>query len=229
MCGRFTLVKKEEEITQRFRINTLSEKLYPRYNAAPGQSLPIVTNLAPKALQFFKWGLIPGWAKDEASASKAVNARVETVIEKPSFQHAFQHQRCLVIADGYFEWKTHGKDKIPYRITLEEQKLFAMAGLWEKWVNPKGKDVFTFTIVTVPAHPKIAHLHDRMPAILSPLDEQFWLSEEELNDQERLDLLHKPVADEIKFYTVSKRVSNVKFDTPDLIRPVNYHIQGSLF
>lgn len=104
-----------------------------------------------------------------------------------------------------------------------------MAGLWECWESPKGKELFSFSIITLPAAPAIAHLHDRMPAILSPLDEQFWLGDEDANDAERLEILQKPIGDRLKFYTVGKKVSKVRFDSPELIKPVNYHIQGSLF
>ncbi|WP_020530633.1 SOS response-associated peptidase [Flexithrix dorotheae] len=228
MCGRYTITKKAEEIEKRFEARISAESFEKKWNAAPSNLLPIITNHEPQIIQQYKWGLIPGWAKDEAIGFNTINARVESVTEKPAFKFAFTKQRCLVLADGYYEWKKIGKEKIPYRITLDDGALFAMAGLWEKWTNPQGQITHSFSVITLPAPHKIAHIHDRMPAILSRINEQHWL-ENDLSDDERIELLQPPAEKYLGFYSVSKQVNSATNEGPDLIKPHNYSVQGSLF
>jgi putative SOS response-associated peptidase YedK len=132
MCGRFQLSVKGKHISERFNVEVFDEMYKPSFNCAPGQNLPVITNTEPGKLSFFKWGLVPFWAKDPKIGNKLINTRAETILEKPSFKAAFTRRRCLVPANGFFEWKKDTK-KIPFRVFLKNGDLFAMAGLWETW------------------------------------------------------------------------------------------------
>ena len=179
MCGRYTQTHSLQELSKRFRFLApdLPElELLPRYNIAPTQDAPVVA--APEGrpeLALMRWGLIPRWAKDATIAFKTINARSETLAEKPAFKDAYAKRRCLVLADGFYEWKGQGKKRLPQHITLKGGSAFAMAGLWETWKDPRGREVRSYTIVTVPANEAVRHLHERMPAILRPEDEAVWL------------------------------------------------------
>ncbi len=229
MCGRFTLTKTAKEVEKRFEARFEGGNYKRTYNASPGNVLPVITGEQPDSLRHFRWGLVPGWAKDAAIGYKTINARVETIAEKPAFKFAFQRQRCLVPADSYYEWKASGKEKIPWRIMLKGGPLFAFAGLWEQWKNLENNETLhSFTIITRPAVHRVAHLHDRMPVILSRINEQLWLDTE--LPQEDLEKLLQPVNEkDLDFYTVSQRVNKTENDTPDLVKPHKYNVQGSLF
>ncbi len=218
MCGRYTVIAKAEEIEKRFNIEVPSTYL-PRYNAAPTQILPVITNENPEGLSFFNWGLIPKWAKDKTISSKLINARAETISEKASFKNALKQRRCLVIADGFYEWKrVSKKSKIPYRILLESKELFAFAGLWEEYEDEDQNQVHTFSIVTTTANATISKIHERMPVILEPKSEQIWLSSS-ASTEEHLNLL-KPYNDtEMEYYSISPMVNSVVNDSPNLILP----------
>ena len=229
MCGRFTVSKSAEEVAKRFDVTVPTERYKRRYNGAPGDLLPVIASQSPKTLHFFKWGLLPGWTEAPPKGNGSINARIETVSEKPSFKFAYQQQRCLVPADSYFEWKVNGKQKIPYRIMLKDNPLFAFAGLWEKWEDPKtGKPLFSFCILTQPAIHKMAHIHDRMPIILSRINEKLWL-DPDTDVQELHGLLKPPNESDLLYHTVSQQVNKVGNDSPDLLKPHQYSIQGSLF
>ncbi len=227
MCGRFTLVKEEEEIEDRFDAKFDNGAFQKNYNAAPGSKLSVITHSSPSKLQLFQWGLVPAWARDTQIAFKTINARIESVAEKPAFKNAFRQRRCLIPADGYYEWKKEGKEKIPYRITLKDEKLFAFAGIWETW-QQQGNTLFSFSIITMPALQKIEHLHERMPAILSPENEKLWLNTD-LPEEESFALLNAPEEDKIEYYTVAKKVNVASNNSAELIKPFNYPKQGSLF
>ncbi len=202
MCGRYTIVAKAEEIEKRFQVE-VPEFYVPRYNAAPTQILPVITNQSPDGLSFFRWGLIPSWASDPSIGNRMINARAETIHEKPSFKQALKKRRCLVPADGFYEWKkTTAKSKIPHRITLLGDDLFSFAGLWEQYIDQDENQIYTFTIITTNANETVAPLHDRMPVILDQKTEQMWL-DDRLEIHKHLDLL-KPYAPEaIRTYPVS--------------------------
>lgn len=218
MCGRYTIIARAEEIEKRFSVE-VPESYAPSYNAAPTQILPVITNKNPKGVSFFQWGLIPTWAKDKSMGSKLINARAETITEKPSFKNAFRQRRCLVIADGFYEWKRSSKKiKIPHRILLQTKELFAFAGLWEEYQNEKKQLVHTFTIITTTANDTISGIHERMPVILEPDSEQEWLSPS-ISDSEHLRLLKPCDAHKIEFYTVSSMVNSVGNNNPKLIIP----------
>src|SRR5664279_313889 len=148
----------------------------PRYNIAPTQYVPVITNEQPKTLSLYRWGLIPSWAKEEAIGNKMINARADGIAEKPSFRSAFKRRRCLVPASGFYEWrKGDGKTKTPMYIHLKDQDLFAMAGLWEVWHNSNGDEIRTFTIITTDANDFMMPVHNRMPVILHKRDYEQWL------------------------------------------------------
>lgn len=224
MCGRYTLATPPADLEERFGA-TFEEPPQPRYNAAPGQSLPVITNDAPETIDALEWGLIPHWTGD-ASGNRPINAHAETVAEKRSFRDAYENRRCLVLADGFYEWHSMGERKQPYRVTLESDEPFAMAGLWERW-QPPGKQtglaefgdgrpdaeadaVETFTIVTTEPNEVVGELHDRMAVVLPADAEQRWLADG------GADLL-RPYPDGMTAYPVSTAVNDPANDSPELV------------
>lgn len=232
MCGRATLAKKPKEIEERYKAKFVQSELalknpLPSYNIAPTHWHPVMTNAKENPLQFFKWGLIPSWAKDAKIASQLINARSETILEKPSFRSIYQ-KRCLVPYDGFYEWKRNGKARIPYRIILPDAPIFSVAGVWETWQNPKGTSLSTFTVLTQSPNEIMAKIHDRMPAILTKEQEEIWL-DNELPLKEILKVITPYPSELMKAYRVSDRVNKVKENTASLIQEVPDYQQGSLF
>lgn len=218
MCGRFSLTTDEAILNERFKLVGGIEPYVARYNCAPTQNLAVITAEHPRRLSFFRWGLIPFWAKDEKIGSRMINARAESIEEKPSYKNAFRQRRCLVPADGFYEWKSKN-GKTPYRIILNGQLPFAMAGIWETWKNPGGKSVYSFSIITTEANQLIKNIHDRMPVILAADSEESWLSG---NDPEEIRGLLKPFdPNHMKAYEVSKLVNSPRNDNPALVLPVD--------
>ncbi len=231
MCGRYTIIAKAEEIEKRFHVEVPAD-YHPHFNAAPSQILPVITNERPDGLSFFRWGLIPAWAKDMKIGPNLINARAESLAEKPAFRSAFKKRRCLVVADGFYEWKRLSKkSKMPYRITFDSNTLFAFAGLWEIHHSVDGNTLHTFTIITTQANEVISKLHDRMPVILSPQTEQIWLDTN--TPAEELKKLLKPFeAKKTRYYPVSPLVNSVTNDDARLILespPADQHGNLSLF
>ncbi|HMW03166.1 MAG TPA: SOS response-associated peptidase, partial [Acidobacteriota bacterium] len=188
MCGRYTLSVEEPVVLDRFGLTTTELILTPRYNIAPTQPIPVVLNTSPETLSAAKWGLIPAWAKDAKMAATMINARSETLLEKPSFRTILKSQRCLVVADGFYEWKKNEDGtKTPYRVQLDSGEVFAMAGLWDTWKAPDGTLLRTCTIITTTANDVLAPLHERMAVILPPETERLWLEQNTPNTL--LDLL----------------------------------------
>lgn len=218
MCGRYTLVKPAKEISERFGVD-VGKGYQARYNVAPTQLMPVITSDSPEGLSWFYWGLIPAWSKDKAVSLKLINARAETLEEKASFRNALKRRRCLIPADGFYEWKPVGKkSKVPYRITLLQEELFAFAGLWEEYENEEGQMMHTFTIVTTEANDSLQSLHSRMPVILNKQAEKVWLNP--ATESDALKEILKPYpASKTRFYTVSSQVNNTSLDTPILIQP----------
>ena len=226
MCGRYILSIPLAELAKRFEAEA-EQAFAPRYNAAPGQQLPVITNMEPSKINLYNWGLIPSWANAASLRSKTINARAETVAKKPTFREAFKSQRCLVLANGYYEWETKGKEKIPHKIALTSGAPFAMAGLWESWTDSEtGEEIKSFSIITTEAVKRLEHIHDRMPAILPAAAERQWLDPEQTSEQ--LQELLKPYA-QLSEHTVSKRVGNVAIDEPSLAEPYLYPQQLGLF
>ncbi|MEM7660398.1 MAG: SOS response-associated peptidase [Bacteroidota bacterium] len=217
MCGRYTFTKvpKSESV---INPDGVVLDLKPRYNQAPGQYALIRTQEAPTALSWHRWGLIPAWAKDKKIAYKLINARAETVAEKPSFRTAFQRYRCLVLADGFFEWKKTLSGKIPHWITLADESAFAFAGLSESWTSPEGKPLHTFTVITTEPNELMVDIHDRMPAILTEETARLWL-QPDLVEKDAQALLQPFPAGLMKAHPVSPEVGKVQHDHPGLIQP----------
>ena len=231
MCGRYTIIAKAEEIEKRFDVE-VPPGYKPHYNAAPSQVLPVITNEQPEGVSFFRWGLIPPWAKDPKIGFKLINARAETLHEKRAFRHAFEKRRCLVVADGFYEWKkTSEKSKIPYRIIVNRGALFAFAGLWEIYHSADTGPLHTFTVITVPANKKLSKIHDRMPVILTPVTEKIWLDRDiPLSDLH--DLLIPYYDAKTSFYPVSSLVNSPANDDPRLIKetpPADQHGNLAIF
>lgn len=224
MCGRFTLSASFPEIIDRFAIEAaIEEELYQlSYNIAPSHTvLSVINDGFRNRLGYLKWGLIPSWAKDEKIGFKLINARAETLAEKPSFREAYKKRRCLVIADSFYEWKKHDqKNKTPMRIKLKSDGLFAMAGLWERWKSPEGKTIYSCTVITTTPNDIVKDIHDRMPVILKREDEQTWLDPDVYNPQE-LNRLLTPLPEEfIEAYEVSNLVNSPKNNSPQLIQKI---------
>jgi putative SOS response-associated peptidase YedK len=235
MCGRASLSKQQKELEQRFQAEFYQEDIerynpLPSYNIAPTHLHPVITNEDSSHFQLFKWGLIPYWAKEAAIGSKMINARVETLLEKPAFKNAINQRRCLIPFDGFYEWKKQTPYKIPYRITLKDQSAFAVAGIWEQWKSPKGELVNSFSVITRPPNELMKTIHDRMPAILLPEQEKHWI-DKNLSAKDALSLLIPYPADRMHAYTVSSRINKVSENDPQLLEEVPFDrpIQGSLF
>lgn len=223
MCGRYSLFADFRIIEERFGEATFEEEEYEEsYNIAPSQMVLSVINDGKKnRLGYLKWGLVPPWAKDAKIGFKMINARAETVHEKPSFREAFKKRRCLIVADSFYEWKRTEERKIPMRIKMKNNDLFAMAGLWESWKDAKGDLVHTCTILTTEPNDLMSSIHDRMPVILKQEDEQKWLNPA-LNDVDALKQFLIPLEDGyLESYEVSDKVNSPKNNTPDLIEKVS--------
>ena len=219
MCGRFSFSPSDKIIEDRFNIKVINSIYKQRYNCAPSQNLAVISNEAPGNLSFYKWGLIPFWAKDKSIGNKLINARAETITEKPSFKNSLKQKRCLVLSDGFYEWRKLGKEKVPYRITLSDDSLFAMAGIWDVWKNSEGETIKSFSIITTEANELMQDIHHRMPVILNPEDERKWISEIAVNDA--LKLLNPYPSELMKYFEVSKLVNSPINDSPEIMIPVN--------
>ncbi len=221
MCGRFVLFSSLDDIVKEFHVQQVQLDLQPRYNVAPTQPVAVVTQRKGNLwLEDMVWGLIPSWAKDRSIGAKLINARAETVHEKPSFRHAFRHQRCLVVADGFYEWQHGGGEKIPMFVRLKSQQVFGMAGLYEVWSDEQNNTVTSCTIITTDANDTVAPIHNRMPVILPEALRQAWL-DPGYPDLDRLRSLLVPyTATPMEAYRVSKVVNSPANDSPDNIQPV---------
>jgi putative SOS response-associated peptidase YedK len=226
MCGRFQLSVKGREISERFNVEVFDGMYKPSYNCAPAQNLVVVTAKGPGFVQLMRWGLIPKWSSNSGKpATPLINSRSETILEKPAFRDAFRMRRCLVPANGFYEWK-NGAVKIPYRFHAEDNSLFAMAGIWEEGRGPDQKPVCSFSILTTEANKVMQDVHHRMPVILAPEDEERWLLE---NDTASLMELLKPANEgKLRKYPVSSRVNNTRNDDESLINPIEV-FPGDLF
>ena len=192
MCGRFVLISDLSVITKEFDIQEVSASFTPSRNVSPGQYVPAVIRRDDKnILASFLWGLIPFWAKDPSIGAKLINARAETIAQKPSFKNAFAKRRCLIVADGFYEWKQEGQKKIPYYFFLKSGQPFGFAGLYDTWLAPDKKPVDTCTIITTQANELVSPIHDRMPVIVTKEQEKIWL-DNRITDPSRLLEILKP-------------------------------------
>ncbi len=223
MCGRYTLATPVAELGRIFGFDE-RPNLAPRYNVAPTQPIPIVRALdGHRSLALARWGLVPPWADDPAIGNKLINARGETLLEKASFRNAAKARRCLVLADGFYEWKTEAGKKRPFRIVMRDRGPFALAGLWEAWKGPKGapleSPLESATIVTTSANALLSGLHDRMPVILPPDAWDLWL-DPKAPPELAMELVRPAPEDWLETYPVGPRVGNVRNDDEGLIAPL---------
>lgn len=216
MPGRYILFHTLEEIAGKFGVPIPDFEFTPRYNAAPTQLLPVVIiERGKRIMKLMRWGLIPSWAESMAIGSKLINARSETLAEKPSFREALKSRRCLIPADGYYEWMPTGKGKQPLLISLKSNEIFAFAGLWETWKSSVGEVVQSFTAITTEPNELIAPIHHRMGVILTANQDK-WLSDD-LFLKQHTDLLKPYPSEEMTVRPVSKMVKNVGLDVPELL------------
>lgn len=193
--------------------------MQPRFNIAPSQPVAVISNDGKQHLDFFKWGLVPSWAKDPEIGNRLINARAETLAEKPSFRNAFRYHRCLVLADGFYEWAKTNGGKTPMYIQLESQKPFAFAGLWDLWHAPDGSELYSCTIITTQPNSFMEKIHTRMPVILSPDNYAEWLNPEPVNTAQLSALLVPYPAELMTAHAVSKLVNSPAVDLPECILP----------
>lgn len=217
MCGRYTLHSRLNLLLQQFAIES-GQHFAPRFNIAPTQLVPVVrqSEVGVRSLASLRWGLVPSWAKDLSIGNRMINARAETIASKPSFRTAFRKRRCLVPADGYYEWKKFGSRKQPYYIRLRDSGIFAMAGLWEVWGTEPDAVVETFTIITTDANEATREIHDRMPVIVHERDYDIWLDPKQ-QVAERLQELLKPYDGPLQLDAVSTFVNSPRNDSEQCI------------
>ena len=225
MCGRFTLNQSVEALAQVFHVEPVLD-LAANFNIAPTQMVATVLQnpeSEKREFQQLHWGLIPSWAKDAGMGAKLINARAETVAEKPSFRSAFKHRRCLVLADGFYEWqRQEGKSKKqPFYFRLEDGQPFGFAGLWEKWRSPANEEIISCTILTTAANELLQPIHDRMPVILEPKDYDLWLDSQVQTPQTLQQLLRPYPAPAMIAYPVSTLVNNSRHNSPECIIPLS--------
>jgi putative SOS response-associated peptidase YedK len=223
MCGRFTLTVDPGQLQESFPWAAIPDEFPPRYNIAPTQPVAVIPNDGQNRMDFFVWGLIPSWAKDKDIGNRLINARAETLAEKPAFRSAFKRRRCLILADGFYEWQLEAgnKSKIPMYIQLISKQPFAFAGLWEIWNPSNGSEIRSCTIITTQPNRMMEEIHNRMPVIIAPKDYQQWLAPEEQEARSLANLLLPYPADEMKAYPVSRLVNSPNNDQPDCILPVS--------
>lgn len=219
MCGRYTLFKLEQLLHRFPWIESVPPETVARYNVAPTQSVLVISNAHPDQFDAFHWGLIPSWAKDPSIGSRMINARVETLAEKPAFRHALRRRRCLVPADGFYEWRKEpgGKTRTPMHIRLKSGEPFAFAGLWETWRPPDGDTLHSCTLITGPPNEVVAPIHDRMVVIVKPEHYRRWLDPSEQSPEDLAELLRPYPAEEMEAVPVSTRVNSPANEGPECI------------
>ncbi|MBZ0165757.1 MAG: SOS response-associated peptidase [Candidatus Omnitrophica bacterium] len=218
MCGRFAQTRTEKEtLLKRFRLKKIVEDLVPRFNIAPGQNVPVILNENPSELTQVRWGLIPFWSKDDKIGYKMINARAETIGEKPAFRNSLKKKRCLIIADGFYEWQKRTDGKHPYRICRADGEPFAFAGIWDSW-QQDDKEIRTCSIITTGPNTLMKDIHDRMPVILQEDQEEAWLSN--IPVVEARQLLRPCPPDDLKAYEISKLVNSPSNNEADIIEPI---------
>jgi putative SOS response-associated peptidase YedK len=233
MCGRYRLSRRKQLVEEYFGAVSSEEDWSPRYNVAPTQPVPVICQ-HPKEpirqLSMMRWGLIPSWAKDSSGAARMINARAETTATLPAFRDALKSRRCLIPADGFYEWKRDGKSGQPYCFEVNEGALFAFAGLWDRWKDPTGQWMKSCSILTTTPNDVTSTVHDRMPVILVPDGYDLWLDPGMTNTAAATELLEPYDARLMRCYPVSTRVNHVVNDDEECARPVELvQTQASLF
>jgi putative SOS response-associated peptidase YedK len=220
MCGRFAQFSSLEKLIKYFHVDTVTCDVSARYNIAPTQEILAIIHHNENRLGKLHWGLVPSWAKDLAMGAKLINARIETVAQKPSFRAAFKRHRCLIPADGFYEWKGEKGHKEPWFISLPKMEPFAFAGLWETWKTREGNTYHSCTIITTAASASVFNIHDRMPVILKPDVYETWLDPENHDIEKLQSILYDYQVLEFRCYPVSKLVNSVKNDRMQCIEPL---------
>jgi len=226
MCGRFSVAISRQEmetyLKETFGIDSLDETIdLPRYNVAPGQNvLSVINDGKQYRAGLLKWGYVPSFSKPEDTLYKMINAKAETLRERPAYINSFKHRRCVVLADGFYEWHREGKRKTPFRIVPKQEKVMPLAGLWNVSTNPDGSKLYTCTIITTEANRTLSDIHDRMPVILVGEARELWLDPQN-TDPVKLSSLLKPAAEDyLKTYKVSVNVNSSTNEGPGLIEPL---------
>lgn len=217
MCGRYSQTKSKQDIKKRFNVKKIPDDIGPLFNIVPDSNVPVILNESSDEVILARWGLVPSWSKVEKSPYSMINARAETLLEKPSYKRLIKSKRCLILADSFYEWKKVNGKKFPHRIMLEKEELFAFAGLWDLWEG-NGNALISCSIITTSPNKLCAKIHDRMPVILPKNREEDWLSDMPI---EQIIKLLQPCADEMKCYEISLRVNNPLNDSVDILQPVN--------
>ncbi len=222
MCGRYSLVSEQALLQAEFDF-VCTEEITPRYNIAPGQEILAVGYYDGRRIgSYLRWGLVPFWAKDDKIGYKLINARMESIEEKPSFKHAFQKRRCLIICDGFYEWKKTKGEKQPYRFVMKDKRPFALAGIYEVWKKAEGTQALaTCTIITTEANDMTKDIHDRMPVILKQEDYDRWINPENSDIKSLKQLLVPYSAEAMAKYEVSPLVNSPKNEGEELAVPLN--------
>ena len=222
MCGRFTLTVDPGQLQEAFPWVDFPGDFPPRYNVAPTQPVAVVPNDGLNRLDFFNWGLIPFWAKDPKIGNRLINARSETIAEKPSFRGSFKYKRCLILADGFYEWRKQPgtKTKIPMYIHMKDRSPFAFAGLWDNWHSKDGSEIRSCTIITTQPNELVEKIHNRMPVILSPDGYAEWLHEGEHDPNLLKSLLRPYPSEQMAAFPVSRQVNSPQNDIPEVILPI---------
>lgn len=217
MCGRYTQTLPAIDVAETLGLEKPDFSFVPRFNAAPTQLLPLITDAEPKRMQLFRWGLIPFWAKDPAIGNRMINARAETVAVKPAYKHAFKKRRCLIVADGFYEWKKTPHGKVPHHIRLKSHEVMTLAGLWERWVDKEtGEEISSFTLITTQPNELMVPIHDRMPVIVAPHKRDEWLAST-TSPEDLQELLVPYPADQMEAQAVSTLVNSPRNDGPELL------------
>lgn len=220
MCGRYVVNTTKEILKKKFKVKDVPDVKLERFNIAPTQDVIAVRSFeGEREITTLRWGLIPSWAKDEKMASKMINARSETVTEKPSYRQAFQKRRCLIPTSGFYEWQKSKDGKQPFYFYMKENDLFAFAGLWESWRNTESEIIETCTILTTEANEVLKPVHERMPVIISESYYDLWLDEDARRQPERLELLRPFSASEMSSHPVSTLVNSPQNNDAACIEP----------
>lgn len=220
MCGRFTLHTPESRIREAFNIEqTAPLGLKPRYNIAPSQQIPIIRDTETgHVMVMARWGLVPHWSKEPKTKYSTINARIESVAEKPAYRTPFKRQRCLIPADGFYEWKEINGDKIPHHIRMQNGDVFALAGLWDRWEG-EGERLESCSIIVMPANEVMKLLHERMPAIIAPAHYDLWLDPRVTDKSEIMTYLNSAPSSQLVTYPISPWVNSPKHDDARCIQP----------
>ena len=219
MLERYSLTTSPEQLKERFPEVVITDHYSPRFNAAPSQLLPVITNDSPDGFSFFYWGTVPKWSRNKTISRKLINAEKEELNQKPSYKRALKSHRCLIPADGFYAWKSVGrKSRIPYRIILNNGAPFCIAGLWEEYQDESDTEVHTFSMITIPSNDLIFPVIPKMPAILPSSREKEWLNTH-MSIDNLLDLLSPVPAEQMGLYTVSPMIDSNQLDLPSMVNP----------